>query len=72
MSIGDSAFRGCPATIMNLQSVTTIDDYVFCNCPNLVIVDFLPNAISIGNGAFVNCSALATVNLPKVTSIGFN
>lgn len=72
ISIGDSAFRGCPATIMNLQSVTTIDDYVFCNCPNLVIVDFLPNAISIGNGAFVNCSALITVNLPKVTSIGWH
>ena len=69
ISIGDTAFRGCPATIMNLQSVTTIGDSAFYKCPNLVIVDFLPNAISISYCAFENCSALTTVDLPNAEKI---
>lgn len=32
----------------------------------------LPNATSIGNNAFVSCSALTSINLPKVTRIGSN
>lgn len=61
---------GPPEELSN-NNIKNVRSYAFYSRFNLTAID-LPNAISIGNGAFVNCSALATVNLPKVTSIGWH
>lgn len=49
--------------------VSTIGDYAFCNCSNLVTVN-LPNVTNIGESAFYSCKNLSSVSLPNVTNIG--
>ncbi len=53
------------------NSVTSIGDYVFCNCTGLTSVT-IPNSVtSIGDGAFSGCTGLTSVTIPNsVTSIG--
>ena len=53
------------------EGVTSIGDYVFCNCTSLTTVT-IPNSVtSIGSSAFYYCSGLTTVTIGNsVTSIG--
>ena len=56
-------------TITEIRSdVTTVGYYAFCNCADLVNVDF-PNAVTINGYGFQNCTALTDVFFPKVSGI---
>ena len=51
--------------------VTSIGDYVFCECSSLTSVTIGNNVTSIGEFAFVNCDSLTSVTIGNgVTSIG--
>lgn len=49
--------------------VTGVRPYGFAWCVNVTDV-VLPNALTVGNGAFQYCEALETVDLPVTVSIG--
>ena len=55
------------------HGVTSIGDYAFANCRNLISI-FLPDSLaSIGSHAFSDCSSLTNITIPNsVTSIGTN
>ncbi len=70
ITIGDGAFRGCPALkTAILPAATTIGAYAFQNCAALTSVS-LPAATAIGDYAFLDCAVLETANLPAATAIG--
>ena len=50
------------------STVTTIEDYAFSNCVNLVKVVFHEGLLRIGNNAFLECSRLQNITLPKTLS----
>lgn len=61
---------GCSATIIP-NSVTSIGDYAYSYCPNLISVVITNGVKSIGDGAFSGCDNLASVTIPSsVISIG--
>ena len=47
---------------------TSLKDYVFANCRNLVSV-YMPNLTSVNTGAFSSCTSLETIDLPAVTTV---
>ena len=53
------------------NTITSISDYAFVRCSNLISVT-IPNGVtSIGNGAFRDCSNLTSINIPSgITYIG--
>ena len=55
-------------TTYSNSEITSIGDFAFSGCDDLVSVD-LPNATAIGASTFNKCSKLASVNIPKVTAI---
>ncbi len=58
-----SLLGGCP--------VTSIGDWAFCGCSNLVSVTIPRTVTTIGTGAFQQCSSLASMTIPNsVTDIG--
>jgi hypothetical protein len=70
ITIGDGAFRGCPALkTVSLPAATAIGDYAFQNCAALETAN-LPKATAIGENAFLDDAALKTANLPAATAIG--
>ena len=70
-AIGDSAFRKCAITSIEIpSSVTTIGKYTFSNCNSLTSIDMPSTITSIGKRAFNICSSLTSVDIPSsVTSI---
>ena len=53
------------------DSVTTIGDYAFYNCKDLISVTIPDGVTKIGSYAFYGCNALASITIPdSVTSIG--
>ena len=55
------------------DDVTSIGDYAFYDCENLVSVTISEGVTSIGAGAFCYCENLASVTIPEsVSSIGDN
>ena len=70
-AIGDSAFRKCAITSIEIpSSVTTIGKYTFSNCNSLTSIDMPSTITSIGKRAFSLCSSLTSVDIPSsVTSI---
>ncbi len=53
------------------SGVTSIGDYAFNGCPNLLNVTLPASITSIGNDAFASCSALSSISLPSgLISIG--
>ena len=68
--LGDS-FRESDIEKISLPSgVTSIDDYAFYGCGNLVSVDFFDGVTYIGKYAFYNCSNLLDIKIPHgVTNI---
>ena len=73
-SIGEMAFAGCTALekIVIPASVTTIDDYAVYGCTSLKSIVFEGKEIkTLGDFAFLECSALAEIELPEgLESIG--
>ena len=47
---------------------TSLKDYVFANCRNLVSV-YMPNLTSVNTGAFSGCTSLETIDLPAITTV---
>jgi uncharacterized membrane protein len=65
------AYPGASGTV-TLSGITSIGDFAFVACRNLISVSF-PAIASIGNQAFHDCASLTEINLPaSLTSIGFN
>lgn len=72
-SIGYRAFAGRNelTSVVIPDSVTTIDDYAFENCPGLKSVTLGAGLKTIGGHAFENCTALESITLPdSLTDIG--
>lgn len=54
----------------NTYSVTSIGDYAFKECSNVISIE-LPNSVtSIGSYAFDNCNSLCSITIPNVTTMG--
>ncbi len=68
--IGEYAFRKCAKlTTFDFTNITTIGDGAFRGCGFNAIV--LPEATSIGGGAFVDNPNLVSFSAPKATSFGW-
>ena len=53
------------------DSVTTIENYAFCDCDSLTSVVIGDSVTSIGSYAFYNCNSLPSITIPdSVTTIG--
>ena len=51
--------------------VTSIGDWAFVDCTNLISVSIGTNVVSIGDEAFIGCNNLNSISIPdSVTSIG--
>ena len=58
-------------TVIVNSGVTSIGDYAFCDCTNLVNVTLPDGLKTIGSVAFYNCDGLVSITLPStVTSLG--
>lgn len=71
VTISGHTFKGCNnlSTLINSQSIVTIDSsFAFENCTALTTLN-LPNVTSIGDQAFLNCTSLTTVTLQNITSL---
>ena len=54
------------------DSVTSVDDYAFCDCYRLTSVTIPDSVTNIGSGAFERCIRLTSVTIPDgVTGIGY-
>ena len=71
--IGRTALLCCPrnkTSIVIPSGVTKIANYAFAHCSNLVSVSMPVTLMTIGAGAFFNCTSLQTVSIPNgVTNI---
>lgn len=69
---GDLYINGELATEITIPSdITTLKNYVFCNCDSLTKVVIPDRVTFIGTYAFYDCDALESVTIPNsVTSIG--
>ena len=66
-----SSYRNRIKTVVIGDSVTSIGNYAFQSCSNLVSVTIGNSVDSIGNYAFERCSSLSSLTIPKsVTTIG--
>lgn len=72
-SIGTSAFSGSSflQTLILPDTVTTVKDYAFRNCPILGSITFSASLTSIGASAFENAGMVTSLSLPaSLKSIG--
>lgn len=71
-TIGNYAFYCCALGRVSVPSATTIiGKYAFAENTKMTRATLRKNLLTIDNGAFRNCNALATVSIPStVTSIG--
>ena len=66
-------YRSYVKSVTIADTVTTVGDYVFYGCSNLITVDLGSGITKIGGSAFYECKALTEIVLPdSVTSIGGN
>ncbi len=72
-TIGDEAFKGCTAlkSVVLPEELKTIGDEAFKGCTALKSVVLPEELKTIGDEAFKGCTALETINLDKVTSLGY-
>jgi hypothetical protein len=80
--IADNAFEECrmllhvefeeprEELLMAGTVLTTIGEYAFSYCVNLVSIDIPYTVYSIGRGAFYNCRSLKLANLPAGAYVG--
>ncbi|MDR2176976.1 MAG: leucine-rich repeat protein [Treponema sp.] len=67
--IGDYAFQNCGLTTADFNAITDVGQHAFYQCAALTTLR-LEKAAKVGNHAFRNCTALTTLTLPAVTSLG--
>lgn len=67
--IGPSVFYLAPITSVDLNNVTTIDEYAF-QAVMLTEITGTDNVTSIGDYAFYQNIVLASVNFPKIETVG--
>lgn len=76
LSKSGSAIISVPMAVSGVvipAGVTSIGDYAFSGCSNLVEADLPEGLMSIGQYAFENCTSLTAITIPaSVTSIGRN
>ena len=75
LEIGEGAFRAQRSltTVVGMDNITAIGDYMFTGCAALTSVADLSKVTSVGVMAFMNCSSLTTMeglNFSALTSIG--
>lgn len=75
LEIGEGAFRAQRSltTVVGMDNITAIGDYMFTGCLKLTSVADLSKVTSVGVMAFMNCSSLTTLeglNFSALTSIG--
>ena len=70
--INNLGFMNSEITSVNIpNSVTSIGDWAFCECKNLVSIIIPDRVTYVGNGAFQNCTGLISISFPNsVTTIG--
>lgn len=68
---GEKIFKQAVTHLFAASEVTTIADYTFFRCKNLIAVD-MPKVTKIGQFAFADCINLNSVKFPMVTEIGDN
>lgn len=68
-TIGNAAFRDSAVTSVTIpDSVTSISDEAFINCPKLTNIS-IPNSVTyIGFSAFSSCTSLKSITLPSSLS----
>ena len=75
-TIGDGAFsthtKLTKVSFASGSLLTTIGNCAFANCQSLSAVNLPANAITIGDYAFLQASALKAMDLSKVSSVGNN
>lgn len=70
-SIGSNAFNSASLTALDLSAVESIDSYAFVYNEELASVVLNPNGVTLDEGAFSYCHALASVeNINKITNLG--
>lgn len=74
LEIGEGAFRAQKSltTVVGMDNITAIGDYMFTGCAALTSVADLSKVTSVGVMAFMNCSSLTTMeglNFSALTSI---
>jgi hypothetical protein len=71
-TIGDYAFQSTGINSITIpDGVTSINKFVFSDCPSLTSVTIGDGVTSIGNYSFASCSSLPSITFPDgVTSIG--
>jgi hypothetical protein len=67
-TIGGSAFRSARLTAITLPNVTSLGTYAFANNPALVSA-IMPYVKDLNN-TFLSCTALTTVEIPRLESMG--
>lgn len=69
--IGEFIFGNCEAlqTVIFGDSVQIIPANCFCECSSLTSLSIPESVTTIGNGAFMNCTSLETINLNAIECI---
>lgn len=70
-SVGQYAFRYTTPEKIYMPCVESFDKCAMCMCYGIVDATF-PNAVSIGEKAFSECTALEKIELPLATTFGIN
>lgn len=72
-NVASYAFQNSKITSVTSNTVTTISNYGFAACTELLTADFPELNGSINSYAFDGCTKLVSVNLPKVNQmVGYN
>lgn len=72
-SVGESAFVGCTNLVsINLPKIKTIGNNSFQNVRSLTTVELGEDLTSIGNSAFLSCSALESITIHATTPPNLN
>lgn len=70
--LGHRCLKATGITSIDLENVTTLETYVFSECPALNSILNYSHITSFPDGTFYLCTALTSIDLSNVTSLGTN